>query len=234
MYQVHTRLARFSSIIAVQAITVLIFVMSFGLLAHYIASSVPKTYETNTPAVQSTFTPLPADEPTTSETPVISTPSPEPVVPQPTASPAPATSPAPAVDQLSIPSLGFSSRFVSVGLTKEGNIDVDAKLVGWWNGSAAPGSSGAAFLDGHIAGVFRQLPQIKVGDTIEVSRASGQQYSYTVVYRETVPLQDVNMKKALTVYGGASEGLNLMTCAGSYDATLGTNNERLIVYAVRS
>lgn len=238
MYQVHSRLARFSSFQTVQAIVVLVFVLCIGLLSHYIISQLPQSaYDTSSQPIETTFTPLPADKPTQPE------PSPahvasQPVVaptpaPQPT-TPAPAVTPTPTYDTVSIPSLGFSSRYVGVGLTSSGNIDVDPHLVGWWNGSATPGTTGAVFLDGHIAGVFRKLPGIRVGDTITISRANGEKYNYAVSYRETVPLQDVNMKKALTVYGGASEGLNLMTCAGSYDATLGTNNERLIVYAVRS
>lgn len=152
---------------------------------------------------------------------------------QPT-SPAPAPTPAPAVDRLTIPSLGLNSPFVTVGLASNGAVDVHPSLVGWWNGSASIGTRGAAFLDGHSPGVLSSLANISTGATISVQKANGEAYNYTVVYRETVPLSSVDMRKALSVYGGASEGLNLMTCAGTYIPSMGTTDQRLIVYAVRS
>lgn len=142
--------------------------------------------------------------------------------------------PTPAYDTVSIPSIGFSSRFVTVGVTESNAIDVHPTLVGWWNGSAKPGSSGAVFLDGHNPGVFSKLPTIAVGASIQLKMASGSSYTYTVVHREIVPLGDVDMNEALSVYGNATEGLNLMTCIGPYNPAIGTTDKRLIVYAVRS
>lgn len=161
--------------------------------------------------------------------------------PAPTASqaaaPAPAPAPvraAPAVDRLVIPSIGLNSQLVSVGLTGAGAVDVHPSLAGWWNGSAQPGTPGAAFIDGHSPGVLSPLTNIGTGAHISVNKADGQVYNYTVVFRETVALSSVDMRKALSVYGGAAEGLNLMTCAGTYIPSLGTTDQRLIVYAVRS
>lgn len=158
---------------------------------------------------------------------------PTPQTQRPASTPVVAPTPAPAYDTVSIPSIGFSSRLVTVGLTATNAVDVHPSLVGWWNGSARPGSNGAAFLDGHNPGVFSSLPNIKVGAQITVKFASGESYTYKVVHRETIPLVNVDMNKALTPYGGASQGLNLMTCMGAYNPATGTTDERLIVYAVR-
>lgn len=147
---------------------------------------------------------------------------------------APAPQPAPVYDTVSIPSIGFSSRYVTVGLTSGNAIDVHPTLVGWWNGSAQPGSNGAVFLDGHNPGVFSKLPNIAVGATITINQASGASYSYTVVHREIVMLTDVNMRTVLQPYGGSAQGLNLMTCMGAYNPATGTTDQRLIVYAIRS
>lgn len=158
--------------------------------------------------------------------------------PQPVAtskpSPAPAATPsvAPAYDTISIPSLAFSSRIVPVGVTSENNVDVHPTLVGWYNGSSAIGSKGAAFLDGHNPGVFSSLPNIRVSDQITITM-SGTSYKYKVLHREIVALKNVDMNKVLSVYGSATEGLNLMTCIGPYNPQTDTTDERLIVYAVR-
>lgn len=141
--------------------------------------------------------------------------------------------PTPAYDTVSIPSIGFSSRFVSVGVTATNAVDVHPSLVGWWNGSARPGSDGAAFLDGHNPGVFSNLPAIKVGASITINYANDTSYTYKVVHREVILLVDVDMTKVLKPYNGAAQGLNLMTCMGAYNPATGTTDQRLIVYAVR-
>jgi sortase (surface protein transpeptidase) len=170
--------------------------------------------------------PAPAPQPTQE---VAATPAPAPA-PAPVAPAAPA----PAVDRIIIPSIGLNSQYVSVGLASNGAIDVHPSLVGVWNGSAQPGSAGASFFDGHTPGALSALARISNGAQISVQKANGQIFNYTVVFRETVALGSVDMRKALTVYGGASEGLNIMTCAGTYVPSMGTTDQRLIVYAVRS
>jgi sortase (surface protein transpeptidase) len=142
--------------------------------------------------------------------------------------------PTPAYDKVSIASIGLSSQFVAVGLTSTNAIDVNPSLVGWWNGSAQPGNPGAVFLDGHNPGVFRALPSVQVGAQISLTKASGEIFNYTVVHTEIVQLVGIDMNAALSPYAGASEGLNLMTCVGTYNSQLGSTDQRFVVYAVRS
>ena len=153
---------------------------------------------------------------------------------QPTA-PAPvlaAQPPRPARDTLSIPAIGLSAPIVDVGLTATGAIDVPARDVGRWDGSALPGQAGAVFLDGHTPGVFSALHSLRPGHELSVVWR-GQTHTYRVVHTETVLLASLNMRRALTPYGGATHGLNLMTCAGAYSPTLGTYDHRLTVYTVQ-
>lgn len=135
---------------------------------------------------------------------------------------------------LTVPSIGLAAPIVNVGVTATNNIDVPAGLqVGRWTGSAVPGAPGAVFLDGHVDGVFARLSRVAVGQTLSVSYA-GQQFAYRVVHKEVVPLAGIDMNRALSTYGGAPEGLNIMTCAGSYVPATGTYDRRLIVYTVRA
>lgn len=152
---------------------------------------------------------------------------------QPAAKVVAATTPQPKSNTLYIPGIGFQAPVATVGVTVSNAIDVPASLqVGWWNGSAQPGTPGAVFLDGHVDGVFRRLSSVAVGQTVSLLY-SGQTYSYRIVHKEVVPLAGIDMTQALSVYGGAAEGLNIMTCAGTYIPSQGTYDQRLVVYAVR-
>lgn len=182
--------------------------------------------------------PIPAKNDAPTAQPVITpqsstvTPAPAPT-PQRTTTPAPVATPTPAYDKVSIPSIGLTSQIVTVGLVAGNTIDVHKSLVGWWNGSARPGTNGATFLDGHNPGVLKNLQNISVGDRITVSLADGNSYTYTVVHREVVPLVGIDMGKALRPYNNAAQGLNMMTCMGAYNPATGTTDQRLVVYATR-
>lgn len=136
-------------------------------------------------------------------------------------------------DVLSISSLGLQAQVVPVGLTQSNAIDVPAgRQVGYWTGSAKPGTPGAVFLDGHVDGVFAKLSRLAVDQTVQLSYG-GATFTYKVVHREVVQLAGIDMNRALSVYGNALEGLNIMTCAGKYISSQGTYDQRLVVYATR-
>jgi sortase (surface protein transpeptidase) len=136
----------------------------------------------------------------------------------------------PQENRLIIPSIGVNSVITSVGLTADGAVDVPATNVGMWAGSPAPGAHGATFLDGHSPGILSALNQVGVGQTFQVIYG-GQTYTYRVAHTETIPLDSVNMRRALAVYGNG-DGLNIMTCAGQFAPSRNTYDHRLIVYAV--
>jgi len=139
-------------------------------------------------------------------------------------------------DRLIIPKIGLNARLATVGLTADGAVDVNASLPAWFNQSSRPGTSdgvySAAFIDGHSTGIFRNLGALAVGDQVTVATAGGENYTYGVVKVETRELSDPNlMRAALSTAGGASQGLNLMTCAGTWIGN--TYSQRLIIYTTR-
>ncbi|MCA9334838.1 class F sortase [Candidatus Saccharibacteria bacterium] len=153
--------------------------------------------------------------------------------PTPTPTPTPSRAISIKGDSISIPSIGLQAPVTKVGVTSTNAIDVPADVrVGHWIGSATPGASGAVFLDGHVDGVFAHLHSVKKGQMISVTYGK-KQFKYRIVHTETVLFEAVDMAKALSVYGGDVEGLNIMTCAGKYDTAIGTYDHRLVVYAVR-
>lgn len=200
----------------------------------WLISLFEKTEEPEVPPIpEPTPTPTPTPSPAPSPSPI---PTPTPA-PTPTPSPSPTPTPVPPVstNNLSIPAIGVTAPLVELGLTASNNIASPASNteVGRWKGSAQPGHLGSpVFLTGHVRGVFSKLSRLNNGDLMTVTYG-GKHFTYKVVHKETVRLSKLDMAKPLTVYGGGQEGMNLMTCAGSYNIFTGTYTKRLTVYTVR-
>lgn len=209
---------------AVFAILTVVSMQSFGGALAAAPSHAVAATPSPSPTASLSPSPSPTTEPTAQQ---------QTAAQQPAAKIAAAAAPQPKGNTLFMPSIGFQAPVTTVGVTADNAIDVPAGLqVGWWNGSAQPGTPGAVFLDGHVDGVFKRLSTVAVGQTISLFYG-GQTYSYRIVQKEVVPLAGIDMTRALSVYGGAAEGLNIMTCAGTYIPSQGTYDQRLVVYAVR-
>jgi LPXTG-site transpeptidase (sortase) family protein len=141
---------------------------------------------------------------------------------------------------LKIDSLGINARVRPMGINSIQAISAPVNIhdSGWYIGSSKPGAPGAMFIDGHASGTTRQglfayLDTMKDGNTITIERGDGQLLNYQVVHVETVPKDTVDMSKVLSTYGDASEGLNLMTCTGTWLPDQKTYDKRAIVYTAR-
>lgn len=141
---------------------------------------------------------------------------------------------------LRIDSLNINAKVREMGVNSAGAIQAPINIhdSGWYAGSSKPGSYGAMFIDGHASGATRQglfayLDTLKDGNTVSVERGDGEVLTYKVVHVETVGKDAVDMNKALRVYGDAKEGLNLMTCTGTWIKTEKTYDKRTVVYTER-
>lgn len=141
---------------------------------------------------------------------------------------------------LSIEKLNMKARIQPMGINSVGAVQAPVNIndSGWYKGSAKPGTPGAAFIDGHASGTTRQglfayIDTLKNGDAVKVEQGDGTVFQYKVVHIETVSKDAVDMNKALVVYGGAKEGLNLMTCTGKWMAKEETYDKRVVVYTER-
>ena len=124
-----------------------------------------------------------------------------------------------------------------MGVNKDGSMQspINAYDAGWYTGSVRPGQLGAAAIVGHASGptregLFAYLDKLKAGDIVEIERGDGTKLTYSVVKTETVALKNVDMNKFLRPVDGEAEGLNLMTCAGSWVESSKTRDQRVIVY----
>jgi len=138
---------------------------------------------------------------------------------------------------LYIDKLNISSRILPMSVNTDGSIQAPRNIfdAGWYNGSVKPGEVGAAFIDGHASGpthqgLFAYLDTLVVGDELQVEKGDGTRLTYRVTHTETVPLDEVDMKKVLLPHGNALRALNLMTCTGEWVNDKATYDQRVIVY----
>jgi len=137
--------------------------------------------------------------------------------------------------RIRIPALNIDTTIEAVGLTRSRTMDVPGNIwnAAWLRNGVLPGASGQAVIDGHLdstrgSAVFIDLKRLKAGDRIYVSDAEGAELTFRVTALQVAPL---NGFPALQVFGPSrAHALNLITCAGKYDAAHRTYDHRLIVF----
>ncbi|MFC0248298.1 sortase domain-bontaining protein [Citricoccus parietis] len=153
--------------------------------------------------------------------------------------PEPETLPASEPTTISVPGINVESEVMQLGLQENGMIEVPpynlGSPAGWFVHSPTPGEVGPSVILGHRngieggPGIFADLPQTEVGDSIEVTRQDGSVASFTV-YRTELFRKDEGFP-TLEVYGN-TEGpeIRLITCDGLNEET-GMLEDNFIVYA---
>jgi LPXTG-site transpeptidase (sortase) family protein len=144
--------------------------------------------------------------------------------------------------ELVIPKLNIDANILPENTTKGVlNSPSSAWDVGWYAKSGLPGAGyGAMLIDGHVndalgsPGIFYSLTALNTGDALQIERGDGRVFSYSVTLVQDIPLSQVDMSKMLVSADSSKEGLNLITCGGTYDYTKDTYDHRILVFAVRS
>lgn len=139
--------------------------------------------------------------------------------------------------RLSIPTLTIDANVQKVGVTKAGAMGVPNNFtdVAWYKYGTVPGQVGSAVIDGHVdnglslAGVFKHLSDIKVGDVIYIETASSTNLTFVVTDVELYPYKEVPLEKLFNQNDAAH--LNLITCDGAWIAGEKTYDHRFVVYA---
>jgi LPXTG-site transpeptidase (sortase) family protein len=138
---------------------------------------------------------------------------------------------------LSIPAIGVNSTLVTLGLAKDGTLEVptQAMTAGWYTGSPVPGLVGPSVIAGHvhwsgIPAVFAHLADLKAGDRVIVSLSDATTVIFAVDRVATYPKTQFPTE---LVYGDiAYPGLRLITCGG-YDPVAKAYEANVIVFATR-
>lgn len=137
--------------------------------------------------------------------------------------------------ELIIPAIGLDTKILQVDLNSQRLVDVPPADVGWYMGSAKPGNPGNAVLQGHVKnfdlspGIFSRLAEVQPGDDIYTVDSAGKKVHFKVAVNDLVDAAAFPVEK---VYGATGDThLNLITCAGSYDAQKQDYTMRTVIYA---
>jgi len=141
---------------------------------------------------------------------------------------------------VSIPSIGVRSALLSLGQEADGSIQVAAPgpnygTAGWYRYSPTPGSLGPAVIVGHVdsaadgPSVFFRLGSVQPHATVLVTRADGSVAVFQVDSVQEYPKAAFPTK---IVYGNTNvAALRLITCGGSFDASIGHYRDNIVVFA---
>jgi len=161
-----------------------------------------------------------------------------------------ATAPAPTTGSSSEPmvappvtvrlaSIGISAPVRPVGVDSRGDVAIPERVdtVGWYRFSAPPGSAtGSTVLVGHVdsarqgKGAFFRLPNLGAGDRVVLDLADGRQIGYRVLSRARFPKPTVPLADLFSLDGRPR--LTLITCGGSFDATVRSYEDNVVITAV--
>ena len=142
---------------------------------------------------------------------------------------------------LTVPKLDiYDARILRMGLDSNGALSTPRNIfdVGWYEGSSKPGQGGTMVIDGHsggphVHGVFKDLPDLAIGDIITVERGDGTKFNYSVVDTAAININEADsyMVKAMKSPTVGVESVTLISCTGEWSDVQGTYLSRQFVRA---
>jgi LPXTG-site transpeptidase (sortase) family protein len=141
--------------------------------------------------------------------------------------------------KFAIPSLGIDTTVIEVGVTAKGNMAVPKSFqeVGWYKYGPQPGNNGSAVMAGHVdnglglAGVFKKLQSIGIGDRVTVTDDAGQQAVFQVTATSSLDYKSTDTGNIFLTTGEPT--LTIITCEGAWVQSDRTYDHRLVVTAKR-
>lgn len=137
---------------------------------------------------------------------------------------------------LIIPKIKVNANIESIGLDASNRMEVPKNWfnVGWYNLGYPIGGSGSAVIDGHLDTVtgapaaFYKIGAMEVGDIVTVLDDQGKSYNFKVIDKQSYDFDKLPLQQIFATAG--TPGLNLITCAGSWDKGSHNYLKRLVVY----
>ncbi len=139
---------------------------------------------------------------------------------------------------IEIAMVGIKGYIQRVGIDQHGAVAApnNVHLAGWFVDSVLPGQKGLSIIDGHeggptMDGIFKQLPEVEVGDEVVVTMGGGTRYTYKIFAVKVVPKDQAASILFEQDPASVNGQLNLITCVGEYDDIAGTYSDRSVIYA---
>jgi hypothetical protein len=136
---------------------------------------------------------------------------------------------------LTIPAIDVSTSLMRLGLQPDKTVEVpsDPDLAGWYDLGAPPGALGSAVILGHVdsasgPAVFYRLKELRRGQRLSVRRRNGSVVEFEVTSVATYPNALFPAQRVYAAQG--RRRLNLVTCGGAYDSSLGGYQSNVVVY----
>lgn len=140
---------------------------------------------------------------------------------------------------VAVGSIRYGAKVRPVGVASDGQMALppDPRVLGWYRFGPTPGTddAGSAVLAGHLdtrrfgVGPLVRLRDVEIGDPVEVRTSDGRTTTYEVVQVSRFDQQ--GLPEELFSRTGPAR-LQLITCAGEYDADRGGYQQNLVVTAV--
>lgn len=138
--------------------------------------------------------------------------------------------------RIRIPAIKVDAPVIDIGVDASGALapPETADRVGWFTQGPAPGAVGPALLAGHVdsragPGVFYHLVDLHAGDPITVLRADGSSVTFTVV--STTRVAKTAFPTDLIYAPVPVPLLRLVTCGGTFDRSIRSYRDNVIVEA---
>lgn len=160
-----------------------------------------------------------------------------------TPQPSPTGQPTPVSDaplaRLVIPRFDIDAPIVVRGVDDNGVMEAPdgPSEVAWYDFTARPGVRGNAVFSGHVdyvnvgPAVFWNLRNLELGDVIEVHLEDGTTFKYQVNTKTQVSAS-LSAEEVNKIVGPTpQEVITLITCGGTFDASVGQYDQRVIVRA---
>jgi LPXTG-site transpeptidase (sortase) family protein len=135
-----------------------------------------------------------------------------------------------------IPALGIDASIETVGQDENGLMAAPSRVetVAWYSVGSQPGESGNAVMAGHLddyrgrPAVFWELDKLQPGDEVIVRFRDGDEVYFEVMSVEEYDADAAPMERIFGV--DFERDLNLITCAGAWDAQNKLYEHRVVVY----
>ncbi len=138
--------------------------------------------------------------------------------------------------RINIPTINVNAFIQNVGVDQNQQIAVpnNIHIAGWFVDSVRPGEKGLSIIDGHVNGrttddgVFKELPQLKIGDEVTIVYGDDSSRTFRVHSSEAYSTQN-SASILFSQVPKIERQLNLITCTGSYNAEARSYDTRHIV-----
>lgn len=138
--------------------------------------------------------------------------------------------------RIEIPSIGVDTAIEPTGILDNGEMGVpeDVDQVGWFEPGYKTGSKGHSVLAGHVdsltgPAVFYELENVKIGETVTITDADGRKMVFEIQKKVSYETDEAPIEE---IFGPSDDRMiNLITCTGDYNRSIGSHEERLVVTA---